>query len=302
MWITHTIVKSHDGEISVSSEGISKGTTFTLKFDAFRQLQEEIDPAMFEGELQVPSLQLRSALATTQNPARVAQNKCDEAREPSATVLPFSLRILIVDDVQTCRKVLGNPRPCCSLYAYPQPSSHRALLITNIAHNPTPITCSFNTIHIHPHLIYLLNPLSTYSSMHICVLECPDIRPPISLYKAESCRRITMSELTDAEITCVDDGVTATHKVEALRLAGLSFDVIFMDNTMVHMNGPEAARAIRATGNTALIIGVTGNIYKEDVDEFMAAGADRVLSKPVNKQELLAVFNEVLARKRMEAV
>ena len=37
LWIAHNIVTAHKGTISVSSEGINKGTTFTLKFDYFQE-------------------------------------------------------------------------------------------------------------------------------------------------------------------------------------------------------------------------------------------------------------------------
>lgn len=35
-----------------------------------------------------------------------------------------------------------------------------------------------------------------------------------------------------------------------------------------------------------LIIGVTGNIFEQDVQHFVASGANEVLAKPVNKQNL----------------
>ena len=36
------------------------------------------------------------------------------------------------------------------------------------------------------------------------------------------------------------------------------FDIIFMDNIMTTMNGPEAAEAIRALGYRGKIVGLTG--------------------------------------------
>jgi len=38
------------------------------------------------------------------------------------------------------------------------------------------------------------------------------------------------------------------------------FDVVFMDNIMKEMNGPEAAEKMRALGFTNHIIGITGNV------------------------------------------
>lgn len=58
------------------------------------------------------------------------------------------------------------------------------------------------------------------------------------------------------------------------------FDFILMDYFMIKMNGPEAAREIRKLGYKNPIIGVTG-VVGDDSVEFVKAGADLVLSKPV---------------------
>jgi CheY-like chemotaxis protein len=60
------------------------------------------------------------------------------------------------------------------------------------------------------------------------------------------------------------------------------FDTILMDFEMPVMNGPEATRRLREMGCTASIIGITGNVLREDVAFFMSNGADHVLPKPVN--------------------
>jgi CheY-like chemotaxis protein len=85
---------------------------------------------------------------------------------------------------------------------------------------------------------------------------------------------------------------------------------------MPNMTGSAAARAIRAMGYTGVILGVTGNVLIEDVNDFIASGAgslkysskclqanelkiscfiDRVLFKPVNYGSLIAVLEGILA-------
>ena len=70
-----------------------------------------------------------------------------------------------------------------------------------------------------------------------------------------------------------------------------AYDTILMDYEMPVMNGPAAAKKIRALGYGGFIVGITGNLLPEDVQHFRACGADAVLPKPftmANLEELWA--------------
>ena len=62
-----------------------------------------------------------------------------------------------------------------------------------------------------------------------------------------------------------EDGIDAVNEVKSYE-AG--FDAIFMDNTMINCDGPEACRQIRALGYRNFIIGVTGNVLEDDIRYF----------------------------------
>ena len=81
--------------------------------------------------------------------------------------------------------------------------------------------------------------------------------------------------------------VTEFDKAEA---EGRPFDFIFMDFVMPTMNGPAAARDLRRRGYGGPIIGVTGNVLSEDVEEFTTAGANEVLGKPVRALQLREIL------------
>ena len=72
------------------------------------------------------------------------------------------------------------------------------------------------------------------------------------------------------------------------------YDVVVMDNLMPRMNGPTACREMRALGFKSPIIGLTGHALAEDVSDYIAHGANAVLTKPLN----LMQFNEVLGQYR----
>ena len=72
------------------------------------------------------------------------------------------------------------------------------------------------------------------------------------------------------------------------------YDLIFMDNQMPIMNGPEASKKIRELGYTLPIIGLTGNIMEDDIKYFKEQGANEVLGKPTKKNKLDEILNKYL--------
>ena len=85
----------------------------------------------------------------------------------------------------------------------------------------------------------------------------------------------------------VENGKLAINKV-LRKIDG--FDVIMMDNLMPVMNGTEAAQIIRREGYKGLIIGITGNVMEKEKADFVNAGADIVLSKPIKIDTLKMIF------------
>ena len=88
------------------------------------------------------------------------------------------------------------------------------------------------------------------------------------------------------------DGTDAVAMVLEANAAGNPFDIVFMDNTMIRMNGPEAAQRMRSGGFEGLIVGVTGNVMARDVAHYIASGADCVLDKPLNLAELKQILKK----------
>ncbi|WVR07277.1 hypothetical protein IAU60_004318 [Kwoniella sp. DSM 27419] len=75
------------------------------------------------------------------------------------------------------------------------------------------------------------------------------------------------------------------------------FDVIFLDNQMPLMSGVEVAREVRDIGCPVFIVGCTGNALREDQEEYIAAGADGIIPKPIHQKSLVEMIKE--ARKRV---
>jgi signal transduction histidine kinase/CheY-like chemotaxis protein len=88
------------------------------------------------------------------------------------------------------------------------------------------------------------------------------------------------------EVSAVCNGAEA---LEALRRG--SYDLVLMDSQMPVMDGFEATRIIRQSGNTAIpIVALTADAMPEDRDRCLKEGMNDYLSKPVDLRRLADVL------------
>jgi len=93
-------------------------------------------------------------------------------------------------------------------------------------------------------------------------------------------------------VDMVEDGLQAYETVVAQMKEGKRYDTILMDYQMPVMDGPTATRHIRSEGCDSFIVGITGNVLPQDVEHFKACGADGVLGKPFQVEELESMWIE----------
>jgi CheY-like chemotaxis protein/nitrogen-specific signal transduction histidine kinase len=112
---------------------------------------------------------------------------------------------------------------------------------------------------------------------------------------------LALLEPTGLEITCAENGA------EALRIYGEApsrYDLIFMDVHMPEMDGYEATRRIRALGApeaaAVVIIAMTANVFREDVEKCLDAGMNDHIGKPLDFDEVLAKLREYLPSREAE--
>jgi signal transduction histidine kinase/CheY-like chemotaxis protein len=101
--------------------------------------------------------------------------------------------------------------------------------------------------------------------------------------------------------TIAGNGEAAVESWLAARAGGEPYDLVLMDVQMPVMDGLEAARRIRAAELQAgafrtHMLALTANVQAEDRDLALAAGLDGLLVKPLERERLRIVLNEVLAR------
>ncbi len=101
-------------------------------------------------------------------------------------------------------------------------------------------------------------------------------------------------------VEVVDNG----HKaVDAVRKR--AYDVVLMDIQMPELDGLEATKQIRALpppACNAYIIAMTANAMSGAREEYVAAGMDDYVSKPIDAANLLARLHRLPARNRLGAI
>lgn len=100
----------------------------------------------------------------------------------------------------------------------------------------------------------------------------------------------------EIEVIEAENGEEAVEKVKGSSEG--YFDIIFMDIKMPIMDGYEATKLIRGLNRNDVsqipIIAVTANAFDDDVRKALNAGMDRHYSKPVEKEKLERVLEELL--------
>jgi signal transduction histidine kinase/DNA-binding response OmpR family regulator len=104
-------------------------------------------------------------------------------------------------------------------------------------------------------------------------------------------RRLLVSLLrsTGADVVEVDNGRLAFE-----RASSEHFDLLLLDMHMPVMDGREATEALRSSGYRGPIVALTADVIAEDVARYRAAGCDRVLAKPVDRQALFDTLRSYL--------
>jgi len=104
-----------------------------------------------------------------------------------------------------------------------------------------------------------------------------------------------MLESTNAQITIAADGA------EAIRLCQeQEFDLVLMDIQMPNVDGVEATKEIRSQGARTVdhhlpILALTANVMPSQIDQYVAAGMDGHIAKPIQCDQLFDKLNELIA-------
>ncbi|HVX42163.1 MAG TPA: hybrid sensor histidine kinase/response regulator [Gemmatimonadaceae bacterium] len=99
----------------------------------------------------------------------------------------------------------------------------------------------------------------------------------------------------DWAVDRASDGLQALARIEARRLAGARYDVVFCDLRMPAMSGMQLHDAIARQAPELLqrLVFLSGDLVSDDVRDFVARSSCRVLSKPLTTDTLVGVAEEM---------
>lgn len=111
----------------------------------------------------------------------------------------------------------------------------------------------------------------------------------------EAINRLYITTVLSRKGWIVDE---ATNGLEAIRLCEKnSYDIILMDISMPDLNGIEATKRIREKeeGETHLpIIALTAHAFPSDRKNFLEAGMDDVIVKPLSEETLMKTISKYM--------
>jgi two-component system, sensor histidine kinase len=102
-----------------------------------------------------------------------------------------------------------------------------------------------------------------------------------------------MLEETGINVTFADNGINAIHQNSQE-----DYDMILMDVQMPEMDGIEATCEIRKTNSDLPIIMQTANVMSEDIKRYIAIGSNGIVAKPIDKEQLFDVLENVLLKNK----
>jgi CheY-like chemotaxis protein len=108
-------------------------------------------------------------------------------------------------------------------------------------------------------------------------------------------RKMQIKVMSALGLTCLDEAENGQQAVDLIKAAmeqGRTYFAVLLDNEMPVMRGRDAVKEMRAMGYRGVVLGVTGNVLQEDIDDFKACGTDDVILKPFTPLK----FKDVMAK------
>ena len=114
-------------------------------------------------------------------------------------------------------------------------------------------------------------------------------------YLNKSLKKLISNEMNDLLVPSIDEVDDGHGVLDFIKESSnkTKTHIIFMDNIMKKMNGPETCKTLRSFGYEGTIVGVSGNVLEEDKASYIDTGANFFLNKPVDTKQLLTILKKV---------
>ena len=301
--ISKGIVELHGGSISVYSEGEGFGSTLTVRLPMTRQYddialtpadpptQVASDAPISEGKNRSANL-LPDAIS---DPSSSPRSPLNEPQDTDTTTSPLTPRIVMKSTVAIdadAQSLFSPVKRGSGMRTTSSPPRTRAPSnddsgdgdeylervcvdgesspVTTIATVSTPVATPVST----PFLTPVTTPF-----LRVLVVD------DSALTRKMMIRLLDRRGYTSVEAA---DGFSALCMIQDSLAPGTQasgaepFDLVLMDNMMPVMNGIDATRKMRLAGFSGSVFGISGSVMDSEVKAFEKAGANLVLTKPID--------------------
>jgi signal transduction histidine kinase/ActR/RegA family two-component response regulator len=318
MFISYGIVELHGGILSVHSDGLGRGCTFTVELPLIRMHSDGDDCSRLVSHQGICAVRSMGYASTADDVSEFNRPNVDSHDSPHRQVPSRKLQQPSVDEEDPEDHSPRGINELMPVFTIRQSISSGSSIIDDDPSSNLPSGAhSVNIVNIcsHSRLSSLSRRESTRTRRNtfeiLKDMESGKIlvpQPGKSLITSQA----STLDLRDCRILIVDDSpmnlkmmalmmkkfgadcVTAANGAEAVQLVrdalcccGGHIDIVIMDNNMDVMNGIQACQLMRDAGFMNPIFGLTGDVDENCDKEFLGAGANRVLSKPLKLQEIV---------------
>lgn len=276
--ISKSIISMHGGNVGVFSEGKDKGSTFYIELPVYRRRILSSD------NLQNDDIEANDGDQTHRASVKYASDPQEDKEliQDSLVIPPlptFEIKSPIETEpssVTIVQAFLSSPD--CSKVEY------------SGTFNDSPQATTRKTVHrIEKRLHFLVCDDSVANRKMLTRLLKRDGHASIEAGDGTDAVQIIQEYLAERPSGCgiekedktMENSFTSDTEPSDIYEKKRKIDVIILDNYMNNMNGMDAARVIRNLGFHNPIIGVSG-VLDDVAEEFVQAGADIVLRKPIN--------------------
>jgi CheY-like chemotaxis protein len=285
------IIKQHGGQLTVESDGLGKGSTFTVELPAFlceypttsvpdatatgtdeKLIYVDESHAVVYGEQRDSSADLVGQ-SYSQSLTQVGSGDCspDDAAPAGAVAVPMGAH-------------MATGLPVSAVETSPPRSSPQTAATAAAEGDCSPVPAR---------RVLIVDDVASNLKMTARLLQ----RGGVQTIEQATDGRIAVDTYVAARSILREDRLLSARQdrlegggVSELQAASSTvcepYDYILMDFEMPVMNGPTATAQLRELGCTVPIIGVTGNVLPADVQYFLDSGANAVLPKPLKFAQL----------------
>jgi signal transduction histidine kinase len=307
MFISRGIVDLHGGTISVSSEGLGRGCTFTVDLPLLRSHLplDNIGRDSIEGPdgitsntKELSSSSLLPAMSRTVVTSPVYSRQTGETFEEEDN-FPVCLNALNISPTLTSGFTSGKSGNLFRSHIYAE-DERESSENSSSHHSRLSLSCPPGSARKKRNAADFIKDVesgrislpSDNSNLQASQFTTIDLRDCRVLLVDDSPMNLKMMSLLINKFgaKCIDacNGERAFHVVlESLSGTGDQVDIVIMDHNMDVMSGPDACKLMRGAGFTNPIFGLTGDADERSDQIYLAAGANQIFRKPLKLKEII---------------